>query len=73
MEELLSFFVESFEHNTLVKFTLSKPRQKLSTLKNVYVRPIVIKKKLVCQFTYRNATNDVFKNFNLEEAIVELK
>lgn len=73
MEEFIKFFVESFEHNTFVKLTLSKPRQKLNTLKNVYVRPIVLKKKLVCQFTYRNAINDIFKNFTLAEAIVELK
>lgn len=73
MNEFINFFAESFEHNTFVKLTLSKPRQKLSTLKNVYVRPVVVKKKLVCQFTYRNATNDVFKNYNLEETTAEIK
>ena len=48
-------------------------RVKSSALKNVYVRPLIIKNKRVLQFTYRNATNDVFKNFSLAEARIELK
>ena len=73
MEEFINFFEESFEHHTLVKLTLSKKRLKSNALNNVYVRPLVIKNKRVLQFTYRNATNDLFKNFSLAEANIELQ
>ncbi len=64
---------DSFEIATLVKMTLAKPRSKSSELKNIYIRPVEIKKGVMLSFTYRYQTKDEVKNFGLEEAIKIIK
>lgn len=64
---------DSFEAATLVKMTLAKPRSKSSELKNIYIRPVEIKKGVMLSFTYRYQTKDEVKNFGLEEAIEIVK
>lgn len=64
---------DSFEAATLVKMTLAKPRSKSAELKNIYIRPVEIKKGVMLSFTYRYQTKDEVKNFVLEEAIKIIK
>ena len=52
---------------------MSKPLRKSDGLLNVYIRLLVVEGKGVFNFKYRNATEDVFKEFSLKDAIVELE
>jgi len=68
----LSTFKDSVEFQTLVKLTLSKSQ--LSTeLKNIYVKPVLIKNEFKLSFTYRFKTNNRFANYSIAEAIVEIQ
>ena len=71
MNELDPFFEKldkSYNDNTFVKITLSKPAYKSDGLHNVYVRLVTIKGELTFSFTYHYQTNDQVKNYTLEEA-----
>ncbi len=67
-EQFIHTFTRCFEIGALVKITLSKPAQKSSDLKNVYLRRVEIKDLPFVQFLYRYTTNDQTKNLSLEEA-----
>lgn len=58
----------SINENRFVKLTLGKPASKNQELKNVYVRTVYIKDKLLLSFTQRFSTKDVVKNYSIEEA-----
>jgi len=77
MSDIINDFYEqikdSFETATLVKMTLAKPRSKSADLKNIYIRPVEIKKGVMLSFTYRYQTKDEVKNYGLEEAILKIK
>ena len=71
MDDLIPFFErldKSYNDNTFVKITLSKPAYKSDGLHNVYIRLVTIKDQLTFSFTYHYQTNDQVKNYSLEEA-----
>ncbi len=72
-QEALTKFLEhlqqSFEKNTFVKLTLSKPDNKESELKNIYIRPVDLKNKRHYSFLYRYKTKDIVKNHLSDTAI----
>lgn len=75
MEEFEKLFVEireSIVADTFVKMTLSKPIRKNDGLRNVYIRLVTIQDQQKFQFTYRNKTNDVVKNFSMGEALEQI-
>ena len=55
---------ESAEQSTLVKMTLSKPANKHDELRNVYVKPVLIKEKRLFAFTYHYERRDEVKNYD---------
>lgn len=63
----------SFNDNTFVKITLSKPAFKSDGLLNLYIRLVDIKNELVFSFTYHYQTNDQVKNYSLAEIEILLK
>ena len=67
LEKYLSRVVESAKGNTLVKMTLSKPAQKHDELRNIYVKPVLIKGKRLFAFTYHYERRDEVKNYNVEQ------
>ncbi len=70
MKNLLPFFEKldkSYNDNTFVKITLSKPAYKSDGLHNVYIRLITLKDEPIFSFTYHYQTNDQVKNYTLEE------
>ena len=76
MEEFKTLFEEiqsSIVADTFVKMTLSKPIRKNDGLRNVYVRLVTIQDQQKFQFTYRNKTNDVVKNFSMEETLEQIE
>lgn len=62
LEKFKSRVEEAALQNTLVKMTLSKPKAKQDELRNVYVKPVLIKDKRLFAFTYRYERRDEVKN-----------
>jgi SAM-dependent methyltransferase len=72
INEFISQFKTSVDNRTFVKLTLSKPSKSAKDLNNVYIRLVSVKQTLKLSFTYRHKTNDQVKNFDLEEAEIEI-
>lgn len=74
LSQFLDSFRHAFEAGRLLKCTLSKPTSAApNDLKNVYLRPVALKKGLFISFNFRYQTRDEVKNFDLEESIERLK
>ncbi len=72
--QFLTAFRTAFESGQLLKCTLSKPSPTApESLKNVYLRPVALKKGLHIAFNFRYKTRDEVKNFDLNEAIAQLE
>lgn len=76
MSDFKQFF-ETLQHSltndNFVKLTLSKPIRKSEGLINVYMRLFLIEGKEVFQFKYRHTAEEKYKQFSLNEAILELE
>lgn len=69
----ISTFEAAFEKGIFVKCTLSKPTALAPPdLKNVYCRPVLLKKGLCLAFTWRYKTRDEVKNYPIGEAKAQL-
>ncbi|MDQ8054146.1 MAG: SAM-dependent methyltransferase [Pedobacter sp.] len=69
---LLQFFNllnEAIATENFVKLSLGNYQGNESGLKNIYVRPTLIKRKRMLSFTYRYQTRDIFKNYAIQEGI----
>ena len=60
-------------NNEFVKLTFSKPLRKSEGLKNVYMRLFLVDGKQIFQFKYRHETEELYKQFSLAEAFVEIE
>ncbi|WP_338813840.1 SAM-dependent methyltransferase [Bernardetia sp. Wsw4-3y2] len=65
---------ESLEKNTFIKITLSNftSNQEKSTLKKILIRKTIIKREEKLTFVYRHKTNDITKNYSVEEGMKEI-
>ena len=61
---------ESFTGKELIKITLGNKREKSAELKNIFIKPVTIKNTSKLSFTYRNSTNDTFKNYDIKESLI---
>lgn len=66
---LITILENALQQNVLVRVKILPDRQ--GNLKYIQIKPTLIKSKLHLSFTYRNATNDVVKNYILAEAFVQ--
>ena len=73
MEKFFEKLDFSMENGTLVKITLSKPVLKNNELRNVYMKPILLKDNKMYQFTYRYEKRDETKNFDENQAVEQIK
>jgi len=73
MERFFRFVTEAAEQSTLVKMTLSKPADKHDELRNIYVKPVLIKDKRLFAFTYRYERHDETKNYDAGQMLEVLK
>lgn len=64
LEKYLIAVRESAAQNLLVKMTLSKPTDKHDELRNIYVKPVLIKDKRLFAFTYHYLRRDEVKNYD---------
>ena len=73
IEKFLNRVAEAAEQSTLVKMTLSKPAQKHDELRNVYVKPVLIKEKRLFAFTYHYERRDEVKNYDATQMLDMLR
>ena len=73
LEKYLNCVSEAVTQNTLVKMTLSKPVQKHDELRNIYVKPVLIKEKRLFAFTYHYERRDEVKNYDAAQMLSILK
>lgn len=64
---------EAMKEGNMVKITVSKPVKKDDELKNVYVKPVLIKNNKMYSFVYRYERRDETKNYDQEQTIENLK
>ena len=69
IEKYLHRVAEAAAQCTLVKMTLSKPVNKHDDLRNVYVKPVLIKEKRLFAFTYHYERRDEVKNYDAEQML----
>lgn len=72
-DKFFSSLAYSITHNQFVKLTLSDRHNKNNELKNVFVKPVELRTGLRLSFVYRYTTNDVTKNYEINEAVALLK
>jgi Methyltransferase domain len=73
LDEMLQHIATAFTQKTMLKITIGNLREKKSYLKNIFIKPVVIKDAAMLSFVYRHTDKDVTKNFLLEEAITTIK
>ena len=73
IEKFLNRVAEAAENSALVKMTLSKPVDKRDDLRNVYVKPVLIKEKRLFAFTYHYERRDEVKNYDAAQMLDVLK
>jgi Methyltransferase domain len=69
LNTIITSIQQATTENKLLKITLGNKRNKATELKNIFVKPILIKNELQYSFLYRNNTNDITKNLALAEGI----
>lgn len=72
LEKYVNRVAASLEDGGFVKMTLSKPVQKHDELRNVYVKPVLIKGSRFYAFTYRYERRDEVKNCDREQMLAKL-
>lgn len=73
LEKFMDRVADAAEQSTLVKMTLSKPVNKHDELRNIYVKPVLIKEKRLFAFTYHYERRDEVKNYDVAQMLDILK
>ncbi|MGL4489478.1 MAG: class I SAM-dependent methyltransferase [Rhizobiaceae bacterium] len=68
LNEWLGAMATALDGGALVKLALNKPTPGAGDLKSIDVRPLLIKGEVKLSFTYHHKTNDIVKNYTLDEA-----
>ncbi len=72
-ENLFKQLNDAISAQQFVKLTLSDRRDKSNNLKNVFVKPVMLKSGYMLSFVYRHPTKDITKNYEVAEAVSLLK
>ena len=73
IESFLKSVAECAEQSSLVKMTLSKPADKHDELRNIYVKPVLIKGQRLFAFTYHYERRDEVKNYDAKQMLQRLE
>ena len=73
IETIFKTLSESIAAQQFIKLTLSDRRDKSNNLKNVFVKPVMLKSGFMLSFVYRHPTKDITKNYETQEGIALLK
>lgn len=67
-DNFCSELLKSIEMNTFVKLSLGHYKGGEPDLKNIYAKPVIIKREEKVSFTWRYKTRDIVKNYTFQEA-----
>ena len=73
MEKFFEKLDLALKNNAIVKMTLSKPVSKNNDLRNIYIKPILLKDNNMYQFTYRYDRCDETKNFTVSQTMEQVR
>jgi hypothetical protein len=73
IEEFIDLINIAFKEHKFIKITIGNLREKKSYLKNIFIKPVVIKEEAMLSFVYRYLDKDVTKNFLLDDATLTIK
>ena len=73
MEKFFEKLDSALKNDVFVKMTLSKPVAKNNELRNIYIKPILLKYNKMYQFTYRYERRDETKNFDAGQTMEQVK
>jgi hypothetical protein len=73
MDRFFAKLENALKDDSIVKMTLSKPVSKDSDLRNIYVKPILLKNNKMYQFTYRYERRDETKNLDAVQTMEQLR
>lgn len=73
MEKFFEKLDSALKNCSIVKMTLSKPVAKNNDLRNIYVKPIMLKDNKMYQFTYRYERRDETKNFTADQMMEQVR
>ena len=71
-DDFLAQLSASVRDGTFVKLTLGKPRGPDATLRNLFVRPVMLRGAPQLSFLWRHETQDITKNFPPEDALAQI-
>lgn len=69
IEELFELLKTSLKENNFIKLSLGNYKGSIESLKNCYVKRILIKQEDKLSFTYRYQTKDIVKNYSIKEGV----
>ena len=73
MQEFINKLESSLKDGSFVKLTLSKPKAKSqkpkADIRNVYVKPIILRNEKMYSFTYRYERRDETKNYDAQQTL----
>ena len=69
-QNLIGKLKEALSENTFVKLTLSSYSGQKQDLKNIYIKPVLIRDEEMLSFVFKYTTKDITKNFNSDEAVL---
>lgn len=73
MDRFFAKLENSLKDDSIVKMTLSKPTSKNNELRNIYVKPILLKNNKMYQFAYRYERRDETKNFDSAQTMEQVR
>lgn len=73
MENFFEKLNASLQDGSMVKMTLSKPVVKNNELRNVYVKPVLLKNNKMFQFVFRYERRDETKNYDAAQTMEQIK
>lgn len=71
-EDLIKNLKALIQEQKLVKVSLGNYKGTEANLKNIYIKPVLIKQELLFSFVFRYQTKDITKNFSIDQAIDEI-
>jgi SAM-dependent methyltransferase len=71
-EKFLAHLNESIIQKTFIKLALGNYKGNEEGLKQLYIKPVLIKKQEMLSFNFRYQTRDIFKNFTIAEGLEKI-
>ena len=73
VDTFLGYIYSAAKENNLLKISIGNKREKSAELKNVFIRPAMLKEKFMLSFVYRYSTKDITKNFEIEAGLATIR